>query len=224
MRLPGFIVTTALCLLWSCQAFAQSKDMPEQTIDGLYRVPETRLAVVYAKPDVDLSVYKRFFLIEPQVAFTRDWLRNQNSIPGRVVTPADVERIKSDLAKLFMQVFNEELRVNGGYALADAPAEDVLVIRPSILDLNVVSPETPRSRNSRSAIASAGGMTLYMELLDSVSGDMLVKALDFQFDSSHPRVMFRDSVRNERAARAILQVWAEIMRKGLDEARATVSK
>ncbi|MBT8076095.1 MAG: hypothetical protein KJN61_06465, partial [Gammaproteobacteria bacterium] len=75
----------------------------------------------------------------------------------------------------------------------------------------------------RSAIASVGTMSLYMELMDSVTGDMLAKAFDNKFDRTRTRIQARDRTRNELAARNMLGEWAELLRMALDEARLKVT-
>jgi hypothetical protein len=196
---------------------------PRVTIDGLQLVEDTKMARVYAKPGVDLSQYNRIYLVKPTVAFRKNWLRTQNSIPNQRVTQEDMQRIKSELADLFVDVFKKELQNNGGYVLVDGVAEDVLIVRPAIVDLDVFSPDTPGTRGQRSAIASAGSMSLYMELMDSETGDMLVKAIDNKYDRTRTFIQARDKTRNEYAARSMLSEWAELLRMALDEARLKVS-
>ena len=213
----------AFCITASISSFASDSSPPEVTTDGLHLLKGTKMARVYAKPGVDLSEYNSIYLVAPQISFTKNWQRKQNNIPGNTVTKDDMQRMKSELATLFTSVFKQELQEKGGYAVVDEIAEDVLVVRPAIVDLNVVSPVTPRNRNSRSAIASAGSMTLYMELIDSVTGDKLVKAIDNKYDRTYPNLIRSNSDRNEAAARELLGEWAELLRKGLDEARAVIN-
>ncbi len=204
-------------------ATAAGNEPPQVTVDGLHLVKDTKMARVYAKPGVDLSQYNRIYLVKPAVAFRKDWLKTQNSIPNRRVTQDDMQRIKSELADLFVDVFKQELQNNGGYVLVDGVAEDVLIVRPAIVDLDVFSPDTPGTRGQRSAIASAGSMSLYMELMDSVTGDMLVKAMDNKYDRTRTLIQVRDKTRNEYAARNMLGEWAELLRMALDEARLKVT-
>ena len=208
----------------SIAAAASERTPPRTTVDGLHLIEGTKMALVYAKPDVDLSQYNRIFLIEPQVAFTKNWLRTQNSIPNQTVRKEDMERIKKELAELFMEVFRKELQNNGGYVLVDGTAEDVLIVRPAIIDLDVFAPDTPGTTRTRSAIPSAGTMTLYMELIDSVTGDVMVKAMDNKFDRTRTRIQVQNRVRNEAAAREMLGNWANVLRLALDEARTMISK
>jgi len=216
---------TVFCAVLSITAVAVEVGPPEVTVDGLHLVKDTKMALVYAKPGVDLSRYNRIHLAEPQVAFTKNWLRTQNSIPNQTVTKQDMQRIKSELAALFIDVFRKELQNNGGYVLVDGIAEDVLIVQPAILDLDVIAPDTPGTAGQRSAIASAGGMSLYMELIDSVTGDLLVKAFDNKYDRTRSRgIAVLNRVRNEAVARDMLGEWAALLRLALDEARAAVSE
>lgn len=213
-----------LALTLSITAFANQGKPPEVTVDGLHRVEDTKMALVYAKPGVDLSQYNRIYLTEPQIAFTKNWLQTQNSIPNQTVRKEDMERIKTDLAALFMEVFRQELQNNGGYVLVDGIADDVLIVHPAIVDLDVFSPDTPGTAGRRSAIPSVGSMTLYMELMDSVTGDMLVKAIDNKYDRTRTRIQAQNRVRNEAAARDMLGEWANLLRLALDEARSVVTQ
>lgn len=222
MHLSKIFTLSALCTTLSTVVIAEERTAPEVTIDGLHLVRDTKMALVYAKPDVDLSHYNRFYIVEPKVAFEKNWLRDQNRIPNQFVRKEDMLRIKTELAELFIEVFKKELQNNGGYTLADAPDEDVLIILPAIVDLDVISPDTPGTRNQRSLIASVGSMMLYMELVDSVTSDKLVKAIDKKYDRTPVRTGIRNAVRNETAARDMLGEWAELLRKALDEARVVL--
>lgn len=119
---------------------AKSKtEIPEYTVEGFKLVPDTKnIALVWAEPGADLSQYNRVYLVEPYVAFKKNWQRDQNrgSIRG---SSRDIERIKKGVQELFMEVFTEELE-KGGYTLANERAEDVLLVKPAIIDLDVNAP------------------------------------------------------------------------------------
>ena len=212
----------AFLLTISGNNFAADDAPPEITIDGLHRVHGTKMALVYADPGTDLSQYTRIYLTPPQIAFSKNWLRAQNRIPNQHVTNDDMQRIKSELAVLFTDVFKQELQNNGGYVLVDGIAEDVLTVHPGIFDLNVIAPDTSGTRGTRSAIASAGSMSLYMELIDSVTGDVIIKAYDNKYDRTRTRIQAPNNVRNEAAARDMLGDWAKLLRQALDEAHTMV--
>jgi hypothetical protein len=66
-------------------------------------------------------------------------------------------------------------------------------------------------------------MTLHMELYDSLTGDILAKALDRQEDRQTGYFEWKDRVTNRAAANRIMQVWANVLKEGLDDARALSS-
>ncbi len=199
-------------------AHAGQEDLPDVTVEGLHRVPDSKLAVVYAEPGADLAPYHRILLLDAYVAFKKNWERDQRSAANPLrVTSRDVEEIKSRLSGEFESVFRTTLE-KAGYQLTDEPGDDVLLVRPAIINLDVNAPDTPRAGRTKSYTSSAGEMTLYIELYDSVTGDMIAKALDRRADNQ-AYYTWSNSVTNKKAADKILQGWASILVAALDEAR-----
>jgi len=60
---------------------------------------------------------------------------------------------------------------------------------------------------------------LYLELYDSVTDDLIAKALDRQQDREIGYFQWQTTVRNRAAANRILKVWANVLKDGLDRAR-----
>ncbi len=218
-----FCCTIVLALLCTTDLMAQrGKTPPAVTPDGLELVPDTRLGLVYADPDADLSGYDRLLLMDAQVSFRKNWQRDTNQFGLYNISAQDMENIKQEVTNLFREIFTTELE-NSGHVLTPEQADDVLIVRPVIMDLDVTSPSTRRATESRNLSETAGNMTLYLELRDSMTGDILIKAMDFQFDRTVVTPYMRDSTRNEKAARKILGNWAEVLSKGLDEAKQAAS-
>ena len=57
------------------------------------------------------------------------------------VSTRDMDRMKADVAAAFKKVFTEELQTKGGYEVVDTAAQDVLVLRPAIINLQVTAPD-----------------------------------------------------------------------------------
>jgi hypothetical protein len=199
---------------------AASDKLPEITVDGLHHMADTELAIVYMNPDADLSGYTRIHLVDAHVAFKKNWRRDQNMTSSRIrVTASDMDKIKAELAQLFREVFTEAL-TEGGYELVAERGDDVLTIKPAIINLDVNAPDTMSSSFTRSYGESAGEMTLYLELYDSVTDDLLAKALDRQLDRNTGSFQWQNRVTNRAAANRILKEWAKVLKEGLDAARA----
>ena len=194
------------------------KEVPEYTVEGLKLIPNTKgMALVWAEPGANLSQYDRVYLAEPYVAFKKNWKREQNRGTLKV-SSSDMERIKTSVQELFMEIFTEELE-KGGYTLATERAEDVLIVKPAIIDLDVNAPDVRSAGRSNTFTTSAGSMTLYLELYDSETDDLLAKALDRKADRDSGYMQWQTKVANYTAAKRMMRPWAEALRKGLDEAR-----
>jgi hypothetical protein len=204
----------------STPALAKKKEeLPEYTVEGLKRVenPEN-LAIVYAEPGANLSQYNRVYLTDAYVAFKKNWRRDQNRGVGTRVSTNDMDRIKVNVAELFKEVFTEVLN-EGGYELADERAVDVLIVKPAIIDLNVNAPDTMSAGRSSTYTQSAGSMTLYIELYDSETNDLLAKALDPTADRQSAFMQWQTGPANRQAGKRMMKPWADALRDGLDRAR-----
>jgi hypothetical protein len=222
--MKSFVYLVNCCvLLVALPLFAASEgeqDFPDVTEEGLHRVPDSKMALVYADPAADLSGYARVQLLDAHVAFRKNWERDQRSRSADplALTSNDVNRIKKNLAQEFRAVFTETLE-EGGFPVVDEAADDVLLLRPAIVNLDVAAPETSRMSRGRTYVDSAGQMTLYIELYDSVTGDLIAKALDRRVDDSRSGYYtWANSVSNRAAADRILKGWAEILLDALNEA------
>ena len=204
-------------LAFSSLSVAQ-EDVPEVTVDGLHLVENTNLAMVYAQPGVDLSQYRRIYLADAYIAFKKNWRRDQNRSVTNKVSTNDMTKIMAELSLLFRDVFTATLQ-EGGYELVNERAEDVLIIKPAIINLDVIAPDTMSAGNTHSYSETAGEMTLYLELYDSITDDLIAKALDRQKDRQTGHFQWQNRVSNRAAANRILQVWANVLKEGLDEAR-----
>lgn len=220
------IITLLLLLMFSMSFSALADDknkIPEYTVEGLKLVPNSKsMALVWAEPGAELTQYARVYLVEPYVAFKKNWQRDQNR--GRLkVTTTDMERIKTNVKELFMEVFTEEL-LEGGYTLAQERAEDVLIVKPAIVDLDVNAPDTMTAGRSTTYSTSAGSMTLYLELYDSETDDLLAKALDRKADRDSAFMQWQTGTTNRAAAKRLMKPWATALREALDRAREPSSQ
>ena len=133
------------------------------------------------------------------------------------LTPRQMENFQS----WFQEAVVDALTEDGGYELSTEPGPDVLRITASLVDL-VVSVPTQRGAGREDTFTRSYGLvTLILELSDSESGEILVRAGDR-----------RDPTRNiaDRLARvspgfvradteAMFQHWAELLRERLDAFR-----
>jgi len=206
-------------------ALAAKKDELPETHDGLVLVPDRKVAAAYYDPEADLSVYNKIMLLDCYVAFKKNWQRDQNrQVTSANITAEDMEKIKAAVAELFREVFAEVLQEDGGYEVVDTAGDDVLLIRPAIVDLDITAPDKPTAGRTRSYTSTAGAATVYIELFDSISGDILARAADRRgARRAGGYISYTNRVTNTADARRMLKHWANILRTRLDEIHGTAS-
>ena len=203
---------------------AWSKSKPAVDSEGMELVRDSELATVYADPGADLSIYNSVWLQDATVAFKKNWARDQQRSTTRIrIRTSDMEKIQDDVATLFREVFTKEL-TEGGYQLVEEAGEDVLLVKPAIVNLDVVAPDLQSASFSRSYSNRAGEMTLNVELFDSLTNDKIAKATDRKRDYDRGYAEWRTSVSNRAVARRMMTVWAKALRSALDEARASTNR
>ena len=195
---------------------AEEEESANTTFDGLIPLEESQVAMAYIDPSADFSVFQRVAIMEPVVAFRSNWQRDQNRSRSRNVRASDVERIKQDTAELWKQVFTERLE-SAGFEVVNEAGEDVLLLRPAIIDLDILAPDTQRSGRNRTYTASGGAATLYLQLFDSMTGDILGRAADRQVARRGGGfVMQANRVTNRGDAARLFRRWADKLIEFLD--------
>ena len=199
----------SLALLVAAPVWSAEEAAVQPTFDNLVPVKDAKMALAYIDPDADFSVFKRVAILEPFVAFRSNWQRDQNRSRSRNISSRDMERIKSDVATLFERVFTERLEA-AGYEVVEGANEDVLLVRPAIIDLDITAPDNRTAGRSRTFTASTGAATLYIQLFDSLTGDIIGRAADRQaVRRAGGNVTWSNSVTNTADARRMMGGWAD---------------
>ncbi len=216
-----FLIKCLVFVPLSCFAnmsFAQEEE--GISFDGLVPVENARVASAFIDPDADFSVFERIAILDPFVAFRSNWQRDQNrSRRGSSrISASDMERIKADVARLFKEVMIERLEADDGFEVVDGANYDVLLLRPAIIDLDITAPDTLSAGRSQTFAASAGAATLYIELFDSVTSEIIGRAIDRQgARRGGGTVSWSNRVTNVAEARRVFGRWADQLRSFLEE-------
>jgi Protein of unknown function (DUF3313) len=216
----------ALVLAIGSVAFSHTADakkqLPAESPEGLKLLPKTKVSAVYMREGADFSGYDKVAILDCYVAFRKDWKREQNSGANRFkVDDSDITRIKTQLADEFKKVFAKELTAKG-QTVVTTGGTGVLVLRPAIINLDVTAPDT-MDPGTRSFSASAGQATLYLELFDGVSGELLARAIDAEEAGTPGFIGVRNSVTNRADADRMLKKWADLLGNYLQNARASAN-
>ena len=195
-----------------------ANDLPEVSYDGLLLNKNNKELIVYRDPDARLDAYSKFILIEPTIAFRKHWERDTR-VGGRRVPASEIERIKREGAELFMEVFSEELEKDDHYDRVTAPAADAVILRAAVLDLDIAAPDVSSTSRTRSYTTESMRGVLVLEVVDSETGDILVRAIDAKQIRNAGRASLTTSASNRADARRAYREWARILRDAWDTVR-----
>jgi len=213
--LVAFVLSMAMAL-----PVMAKKNLPEFNDEGMELVKNSKMTTIYADANADLGIYNRIWLKDATVAFKKNWQRDQNRNTAMRVQTKDMVKIQEDVATLFGEVFTKEL-LDAGYELVEEAGDDVLIVVPAIVDLDVIAPDIQRASRSNSYSDSAGEMTLNLELFDSLTNDKIAKATDRKRDYDRGYLEWRTSVNNRSIAKRFMTSWAQALRSVLDDAKSS---
>ena len=213
------ILATAVIILMA--ACSSSPTAPEVSHDGLVLQEDTKFGMVYAKPGVDISAYDSFAVHHCEVAFRKNWQRDQNNTrraTSRRITDSDMEGIRTSLAELCEAEFLTVLSEEPAYSIVpeDQAAAGTLLLRPNIINLDVVAPDISSPGVTRSYTTESGEMTLFLEVADASTGETLFRVVDRRRNLNSMRLQWSNSVTNTADAKRILNAWGQQFREGLD--------
>lgn len=202
-------------------AHSQSDFDKRMAYDGLEPVKVKGISAAYRRPGATLAAYKRVRIDPVEVRFDKNW--NPQRTGSRLPLPAeDREAIRAGIAKLVRDQFVKTLAAKGAYPVVDEPGPDVLRLKIYIVNLYVNAPDNPGPGVSRTYVTSAGGMTLFMELFDSETGQILARVVDRQEARSANTFTMANTATASGEAEDIAAQWARLMRDALDRARAAM--
>ena len=182
--------------------------------DGLQRIEVRGLDVAYVRPGADLTVYRRIWRQPGEVSFPRDWARAQQRQTGTRVRASDLQRIRDDMTSVVHAQVAREL-ARDGYAMADAPGEDVLELQVRVTELYLNSADLPSADMVRNYTMSFGSMNLVADLRDSVTGDPVMRILDRRLGRDYGFLRFTTRVENAREVGIAAQDWARVVARQL---------
>ena len=221
IRIAALLASTLLVTA----ASAAPKELEEaMSHDGLQKIKVKNIDLAYARPGASLAGYNSVKLEPVDVAFRKDWNPTRTGSLIKLST-AERENIRTSVAKIVFEEFTRELQARSGYKVVAEAGPDVLRVKASVVNLYVNAPDVPTAGRTRSYVVSAGQMTLFAELFDSETGQVLARVVDHREAQSNGGMMsFSNSVMNRAEAETIASAWARILRDRLDAAHGIGKK
>ncbi|MFD2167546.1 DUF3313 family protein [Thalassotalea euphylliae] len=216
------LISVALTFLICGTAFTANAES-KTSFDGLELKSKDNSKMVYMAPDADFSQYGSILLMEPDVRFKKNWQRDYNRKASTVnarVSDEKMLQMKQDMKTVFTEAFTEEF-TRHDYPIVSQPAANTIVIRPALIDLDVSVPDVKSSFMSQKATKHSGSATLYLELYDGVSGDILARVAENRFLGEGTNYSRASKTQNRADAKYTISGWARKLREFFDQAKAT---
>ncbi len=214
-RLPSLIAVIALL------ATPVGAAKTPTSWDGLTLVKSKRLEHVYLLPNADFRGYTKVMLDPAEVAFRKNWQRDMNSgtrgLSGDV-SDRHARGILDEAQKRFDREFADAFR-KAGYEIVTQPGEDVLRVSLGLLNLDVQAPDTMSASRSRTYSREAGHAMMVVQVKDSLSGQLLGRAVDARFAGDTGPLM-RNRTMNIADFEQLFAQWAKRSTQGLNELKA----
>ncbi len=201
----------------------QTGEDAEVTHDGLTRLDSTIMDAVWARQDVDIRGVDKIMLRGVGIEY-----RNVTGpYSGRAGTGTPTRasdrnefQLDADTRALFEEeissAFRDELGKSEVFEIVDEPGPDVLLIIGGLHDVvSRVPPET--IGRSRIFIDSVGEATLVLEVRDSESNTILVRAIDRRAMEQTGRMIETNRVTNRAEVRRLGRRWGGMLRDGLEK-------
>jgi len=218
VKLPIVVlIAGGLVLCGTAPAYAKAPT----SWDGLTQVKSKRLDLVYLRPGADFRTYTKVLIEPTEVAFAKNWQRDYNRTTralGARVSDTEVQRTITEAVAAANDIFAKSW-TKGGYAVVETPGPDVMRVKTGVVNIWVNAPDRPTAGRSYSFSEEAGRATLFIEARDSMTGQLLGRAVDQRIVGDN-MTAWRTSVSNRGDFRDQVQQWADISVRGMAELKA----
>ena len=190
---------------------------PEAQIsyDGLDRVDSSRVENFWARPDIDYASYTKIVLADPEIEFRVP--SRSDTVGGSTEEFPLSEADQQSLVQTVKGIFLEELANNRYFTFVEDRGPDVLTLEVRLLDFVAlvpkrIDPDDP----SFVYFSSVGEMTLVVEAHDSITGEILARAVERRAAGIAAEGIHSSRRNGWAEIKPLARQWAGIIRERLD--------
>ena len=209
------LVTAGLLSLGLVAHVASAK---EDTWDGLTKVKTKTLDSAYLLQGADFRAYSKVIIDSPQVAFRKNWQRDQNrgvTSPSARITSSDMEKITEAMSEGFEQILAADF-AKAGWEVVIEPGPDVLRLTPMLVNVDIAAPDKMTASRTTTYTVQAGEATVALEVRDAETNMLLGRAVDRRKTTDYGNtLMITNRVTNRAEFERMMKRWSEIFVGGL---------
>ncbi len=188
----------------------------EVSYDGLHVVDNSVFKMAWADPDADWARYNQFIPGGAIYEFRavkkgNNTYRANSSQTEFWIDDASRAKLKEETEK----IFDEELAKSERFTMTDTPDANVLIIRGALHDIVSNVPPEMMGRGEI-FLSSVGEATLILEAVDSLSGEVLFRAVERRAAAPGTGGVRANSVTTWSEVRRMVRRWATRLQEGMD--------
>ena len=188
----------------------------EVTFDGLYEVQNSALGKAWATPDLDLSGYTKIMLQSAGIEYRPGGESGRGSMARSSSGPFEITvEQKARFQEVVRETLLDEFGKSEKFTLVNEPGPDVLLIRGALLDVVSYVPPEPIGR-SEIYLTELGEITLVLEIRDSITDAILVRAVDRASVGDDGMMRSSNRATNSSEVKRVIRRWMSTLRERLD--------
>jgi hypothetical protein len=225
LKFTGYLIL-ALLLFGGSIAFAADKETLKKgdiTTDGLSITKSTTFTQTEIKKGATWSEYTKYRITPVEVSFRKNWQKDYNqgqTSLSQQVTEKDMAGIRESIGKIAYEELDKALQKKGNLTKTDTDDSKTLLFKPKVINLDIYAPDVQGSQQTMNYIRQAGKATLFLEVYDSVSGEILGRWVDTREDPDRGYFDWANRVTNNERMRSVISVWANRLVEGLGKLEA----
>jgi hypothetical protein len=225
LKFTGYLIL-ALLLSGFSIAFAADKDTlnkGDTTTDGLTITKSTRVTQTEIKKGIVWSEYTKYKITPVEVSFRKNWQKDHNQRQvslSQQVTEKDMAGIRESIGKIAYEELDKALQKKGNLTKTDTDDSKTLLFKFKVINLDIYAPEVLSSQLTIHYIRQAGKATLFLEVYDAVSGEILGRWVDTREDPDRGYFDWANRITNNERMRIVIITWANRLVEGLDKLEA----
>jgi hypothetical protein len=191
------------------------------TSDGLHQIAWEPFGATFVRPGARLQNYHQVIIDPVTLAYEK------KPSPGRIAYNS-IEpnyklsaRAQASMRTSFAEALERQLILSGRFEAASKRGEGVLRIRGHIFDIAIMAPPmADQPPDSSTIVANSGHMTLALDLVDSATGQTLLRVAERKAIRDERKFYVSDPVAQSGALREIFGRWARKLLLEIDQLSA----
>ena len=227
LSLAMTLVTGMGCVSSTTSGIHYASGEEAQTTDGLYAIKWTPFQLIFVRPGARIQNYRKLIIDPLSISYERTPDRGRAgaksfaSYTARDPNYAVPDSTTAAMKKFYRDYLTSQLVESGRFEEVSMGGDGVLRVRGHISGLTLsAQPMVDQPPDGTSMVADSGHMTLTLDLVDTKTGEALIRVADLRRIGDEHGYHTSEITSQHRALRSIFEKWAADLRRQIDRLSA----